>query len=107
MKKRTAIPVVSYASSSGRNRLKELLALRQTRDELIGERVREVIADIRNRGDAALFDLTRKFDGIVLTAKTVCISRQEIDGRAALCAPELAAAIREAATRIRAYHERQ
>jgi histidinol dehydrogenase len=107
MKNRTDIPVIDYASRAGRKYLKNLLSSRVARDKSIGERVESVIADIRKNGDAALFALIKKFDGVALSAKTVRISRQEIDMQAAQVAPSLALAMREAAKRIRAYHEKQ
>lgn len=47
------------------------------------DRVREVVAsvikDIRERGDAALLELTRKFDGAELTPGTLSISVEEME----------------------------
>ncbi len=69
--------------------------------------VAAIIADVRARGDAALFDLTAKFDRFDLGEVGCRIQLSEC--RAALDAlePELRQALELAATRIRAYHEGQ
>ena len=66
-----------------------------------------IIADVRSRGDAALLELTAKFDRLTLTSETLRFSDTEIDE---LCAKVPAAereALELAAERIRAYHTRQ
>jgi len=66
-----------------------------------------IIADVRARGDAAVIDLTEKFDRLVLTPDTLRFTPEEI---AAECAKVSAAerdALELAAERIRAYHVRQ
>ncbi len=64
-----------------------------------------VIADIRKRGDEALFEYTEKFDKVKLTS--VYLSEAEKDALIAKVPEELKAAIDEAAENIRAFHERQ
>ncbi len=66
-----------------------------------------IIADVRARGDAALIDLTERFDGPRLTPETLAFSRDEIAAQAALADPADVAALELAAARIRACHERQ
>ena len=41
--------------------------------------VKAIIADVRQRGDAALFELTAKFDRLSLTAATIEVTEAEID----------------------------
>jgi len=69
--------------------------------------VAEIISDVRARGDAAVIELTAKFDRLELTPDTLAISAEEI----AQAIKEVPAAEREAlelaAERIRAYHTRQ
>lgn len=66
-----------------------------------------ILADVRARGDAAVVDLTRRFDRTDVTAATLRVTEAEIAAAEAACAPELLAALRVAADRIRAFHERQ
>ena len=66
--------------------------------------VADIIADVRKRGDAAVIDLTTKFDRVTLTPETLRITSAEIDAAVALVSPEDREALELAATRIRAYH---
>jgi histidinol dehydrogenase len=69
--------------------------------------VADIITDVRTRGDAAVIDLTTKFDRLTLTPDTLRITPEEI----AQAVDEVCAKDREAldlaASRIRAYHARQ
>ena len=58
-------------------------------------------------GDAAVLELTEKFDRLTLTADTLRITEAEIESEAAKVSPEVRAALELAATRIRDYHARQ
>ena len=66
-----------------------------------------IIADVRKRGDAALIDLTSKFDRMDLTPDTLAFSPEEIEAACASVPETERAALELAAERIRAYHERQ
>jgi histidinol dehydrogenase len=67
--------------------------------------VAAILADVRARGDAALFDYTRRFDRH--GPASLAIGARELEEAAAACAPETLAALNFASRRIRAYHERQ
>lgn len=69
--------------------------------------VAQIIADVRAKGDAAVIDLTAKFDRVTLTPQTLRITDDEIATAVGAVGPEDKAALELAATRIRAYHERQ
>ncbi len=69
--------------------------------------VAEIIADVRHRGDAAVIELTSKFDRLDLTPDTLAFTPEEIEQAAAQVSTEDRAALELAAARIRAYHARQ
>ncbi len=69
--------------------------------------VRGIIADVAARGDAALVELTRKFDRLDVTADGLRVSAAEIDGATTRCEPIALDALRLARDRIEAYHRRQ
>lgn len=69
--------------------------------------VADIIADVRARGDAAVIDLTTKFDRMTLTPETLAFSPEEIEAACASVPDAERAALEMAASRIRAYHERQ
>ena len=64
-----------------------------------------IIADVRARGDAALRDYARKFDGAELDALEV--SQQELDEALAAVGPDFLETLRQAAANIEAFHRRQ
>ena len=69
--------------------------------------VARIIADVRARGDAAVIELTSKFDRQTLTPETLRFSEAEIDAHCAKVPAAERAALELAAERIRAYHARQ
>ena len=73
----------------------------------LDETVSAIIADVRSRGDAALIELTARFDRFDVTPETLAFSAKEIDVACAKISPEDRAALVLAADRIRAYHQRQ
>ncbi|MBR4458032.1 MAG: histidinol dehydrogenase [Clostridia bacterium] len=77
-----------------------------TRDDVTA-RVKEIIQRVRTEGDAALFDYTARFDKAVLTADTVQVTREEIEQAYRAASPAWVEAMREAARRITAFHEKQ
>ena len=79
----------------------------QLQNDDIAARVKEIVASVRQEGDTALFDYTRRFDQAEITADTVQVTREEIDAAYAAASPEWLAAMREAARRITAFHEKQ
>ena len=66
-----------------------------------------IIADVRERGDAAVLELTAKFDRLDLTADKLAFSEAEIDDEIAKVPAAEREALELAAERIRVYHEAQ
>ena len=69
--------------------------------------VAAIIADVRARGDAAVLELTARFDRLDLTPETMRFSTAEIDALIGEVSAHEREALQIAADRIRAYHERQ
>lgn len=96
------------ASDAGFNEsLQQFLGQRQEATGDVAPVVKEIIAHVRAKGDAALIDYTSRFDRLTLTAETLRLSASEIDAAVAACDPAVARALGIAAERIRAYHEVQ
>ncbi len=64
--------------------------------------VRDIITAVKERGDAALFEYTQKFDGVKLNALEV--NKKEIVAAYDQVDKEVISSLRMAAERIRAYH---
>jgi len=70
--------------------------------------VRAIIADVRRRGDAAVLEYTRKFDRILArTMAEVEMPRAKLEAALAALPAAQGAALREAADRVRRFHQRQ
>ncbi|WP_438980435.1 histidinol dehydrogenase [Lentibacter sp.] len=69
--------------------------------------VAEIIADVRARGDAAVIELTERFDRLTLTPETLRFAPEEIEALIAEVPQHEREALELAAARIRAYHARQ
>ena len=85
----------------------KLVESKRDSDADVATDVAAILADVRGRGDAALIELTRKFDRIDLDATGMQVTDAEIDAACAEVAPALMAALELAADRIRAFHELQ
>jgi len=84
-----------------------LLNAKREVEEDVAAAVRGIIADVRNRGDAALIELTNKFDKANVSAGTLRLSQAEIDAAEADCPTAALDALAVAARRIEEYHRRQ
>ncbi len=84
-----------------------LLNAKREQEEDVAQAVRAIIAEVRARGDAALVDLTNRFDRAGVTVQTLKLTADEIDAATASVSKAQLAAIETAAARIEAYHRRQ
>jgi histidinol dehydrogenase len=74
----------------------------QSRAEELRRGVERIIAQVRADGDRALRELSAKYDRCAI--ETIEVAAEEFDAAEAALAPELKAAIEEAAARIAAFH---
>ena len=88
-------------------RFAALLGMKREDSPDVDAAVAAIIEDVRERGDAAVIDLTAKFDKLDLTPETLAFSTEEIDEACARVPEDERAALNLAADRIRAYHDRQ
>ncbi|HCT31590.1 histidinol dehydrogenase [Sulfitobacter pontiacus] len=84
-----------------------LLSAKREDSPDVDDTVAEIIAQVRSKGDAAVIELTQKFDRIALTPDTLRITAAEVDAAVAEVSDADRTALELAAARIRAYHERQ
>ncbi len=84
-----------------------LLGAKREVSQDVDDAAAAIIADVRARGDAALIDLSQKFDRVDLTTRGLRITRDEIAAAAAAVPPQTLDALKLARDRILAFHERQ
>lgn len=83
---------------------KEIFA-RVTPEVDVEQIVADIIADVRENGDAALFKYGKKFDGVSLSC--LAVSEDEIKEAMAAVEPEFVEVLKKAAANIRKFHEKQ
>ena len=84
-----------------------LLGAKREEAQDVDDAVAAIIADVRERGDQALIELTAKFDRMELSPERMRFTTGEVDDLVAQVSPEDRAALEHAAGRIRGYHARQ
>lgn len=87
--------------------LAKILARRGTRGSEIERRVAEIVTAVQRRGDSALLNYTRMFDGMRLTRATMEVKAPEVEQALAKVARRDLAILKLATKRIAAFHRRQ
>ncbi|MFN3525707.1 MAG: histidinol dehydrogenase [Paracoccus sp. (in: a-proteobacteria)] len=102
------MPVWLNTSDAGfEDGFRRMLSAKREDSTDVNDAVLAIIADVRARGDAALCDLTARFDRLSLTPDRLRFTAAQIADEVAKVSPEDRAALELAAERIRAYHARQ
>ena len=86
---------------------KRVMNRSQLENEEVSSRVKEIVARVQSEGDKALFEYTKRFDKAEINADNILVTHEEIDAAYAAASPEWLEAMREAAKRITAFHEKQ
>ena len=98
---------LSTSARDFENQFAAFLSRKREVSDDVDTAVRQIIADVRARGDDALIELTAKFDHLHLTPATLRVSAAEIDRAIAACSAETLEALRFARERIESHHRRQ
>src|SRR5690606_33955261 len=88
-------------------RFRQFLATSRELAADVDAAVADIIAAVRERGDAALCEFTERFDGFAVRPEQLRLGADEIAAAADACDREVLDALALAAERIRGYHERQ
>lgn len=70
-------------------------------------RVNDIIQNVREKRDEAIFEYTLKFDGATIDQDNICVTEEEIKEAYEQVAPKLLDVIRKALVNIRDYHTKQ
>ena len=101
------LSVIRYNSEEGQALMSQILSRAQFEIAGVQETVDDILRRVRTEKDAALFALTEKLDKVKLDAETIRVSQVEIEQAYAEIDESLLKVIRNAATRIRAFHAKQ
>ena len=88
-------------------RFSALLGMKREDSPDVDAVVAKIIRDVQERGDAAVLELTARFDRLEISAEQLRFTQEEIAAECAKVSAEDRAALEHAAARITAYHERQ
>lgn len=94
-------------SSDFEARFAAFLTTKREVSEDVNAVVRGIIEDVRARGDAALFDYSKKFDRVDLSEVGMRVTEAEIEAAFAAVEPSVIDALTLAAERIERHHARQ
>jgi histidinol dehydrogenase len=94
---------VRYSDAGFAKRLGSLAAASSLFDPVIEQRTRVILDDVRARGDAALLELTERFDGAALTAEQLPITQAELVAASLKADESLRAALADAGRNIAAF----
>ncbi|WP_226685519.1 histidinol dehydrogenase [Stutzerimonas stutzeri] len=104
----SAIRRLNAADADFARHLDHLLSWESVSDDGVNSRVLEIIKAVRERGDAALVELTQRFDGLqVASMADLILPRARLEQALERITPEQREALEIAAERVRSYHERQ
>ncbi|MDO6460301.1 histidinol dehydrogenase [Granulosicoccaceae sp. 1_MG-2023] len=99
---------LSTTDSQFREQLDALLAWDSVSDDAVHNTVRDIIADVRRRGDQAVLEYTAKFDRLQLASmQDALLSHDDLSASLERIPAARRTALEAAAGRIRAYAERQ
>jgi len=103
-----AVRRLNAADADFARHLDHLLSWESVSDDGVNQRVLEIIQAVRERGDAALVELTRRFDGLeVASMADLILPRERLELALERISPEQRRALEVAAERVRSYHEKQ
>lgn len=88
-------------------RFADFVEARREQEADVGDVVRDILRDVRARGDAALLEYTTRFDRLTLTPETVRVPAADLAAAEAQVPAPVMEALRLAAGRIEAFHARQ
>ena len=99
--------IVKLTKESKSNMLENLLKRSPNSYGKFESAVADILANVKSRGDDALFEYTRNFDKADINPSNIVVTQEEIDEAYSLVDDKLLDVIRKALVNIRDYHEKQ
>ncbi|MEW4413862.1 histidinol dehydrogenase [Clostridium sp. AN503] len=99
--------IIRLDEQSKQNILADLLKRDPNNYTAYEDTVHDIVNDVRERRDEAVFEYTKKFDGADLNAATVRVTEGEIQEALSQVEPALLTVMKRAMKNIREYHEKQ
>ena len=99
--------IVELNQGNVKNVLSDLLKRSPSQYGKYEETVQEILKNVKENGDKAIFEYTKKFDRFDLTAENIRVTRAEIDKAYEQLDPKLIEVIKQAAENVRTFHQKQ
>lgn len=100
--------IIKLDENSKKNILEDLLKRSPNNYDKFADSVNNILSDVKENGDKALFEYTAKFDGANINATNIIVTSEEIkEAYKQLENPELVDIIRKSLKNIKEYHEKQ
>lgn len=99
--------IVKLTTETKKNLLDDLLKRSPNNYGQYVDTVQEIVDNIRENGNKALFDYTKKFDKADINESNILVTKEEIEAAYNEVDPHLVEVIRKALVNIREYHEKQ
>lgn len=100
--------IVKLNEDSKKNILGDLLKRSPNNYDQYADSVNEILSNVKENGDKAIFDYTKKFDGADINAENILVTKEEIqEAYDSLENKELVDIIRKSLNNIKVYHEKQ
>lgn len=99
--------IIKLDQQSKQNILADLLKRDPNNYDQYEDTVREIVENVKNRKDEAVFEYTKKFDGAEIDSASVRVTEGEIQEALSQVEPALLTIMKRAMKNIRTYHEKQ
>lgn len=99
--------IIKLDEQSKQNILADLLKRDPNNYTTYEATVQAIVEDIRTRGDEAVFEYTKKFDGAEINADNIRVTDEEIQEALTQVDPALLDVMKKSMKNIREYHEKQ
>ncbi|MBP5281099.1 MAG: histidinol dehydrogenase [Lachnospiraceae bacterium] len=99
--------IIKLTQESKKDILKNMLKRSPSNYGTYEATVNEILANVRENGDQAVFEYSRKFDRFDLTAENIRVTPEEIQDAYKELDPKLVEVIKKSAENIRAFHSKQ
>jgi len=101
------IKVYDYNSKPGRKKIEEILKRTQDNNAAALETVQEIVSDVKENGDKAVYKYTLKFNGIEINNNNIRVTKNEITEAYNKTNSELIQVIKKSIKRVSDFHMRQ
>ena len=107
LKGKMAMKILNLTPETQNNILENLLKRSPNSYGEFEVRVNDIITNVREKKDAAIFDYTKRFDGADIDASNILVTEEEIKEAYEQVDEKLLDVIRKALVNIKTYHEKQ